>query len=65
MFMNYNNYLDAMLIDQAQCEVSSNATASTKVMNVYGTHTENSGWESAVATLKSKGYAVVINDVTQ
>lgn len=61
MFINYGTYLDDMLLDQAQCTASSSAT---KTIIVYGTHTDNSGWETAVATLKSKGYTVTINGET-
>lgn len=60
-FMNYGDYLDAMLIDQAQCKDA----PSGDVIYVWGNHTANSGWENAVSTLKTRGYSVYINGKAQ
>ena len=60
-FMNYGDYLDAMLIDQAQCKDA----PSGRIIYVWGNHTDNSGWENAVSTLKTRGYSVYINGKEQ
>lgn len=60
-FMNYGDYLDAMLIDQAQCKDA----PSGRIIYVWGNHTANSGWENAVSTLKTRGYSVYINGKAQ
>lgn len=51
----FGNYIDAMLINQAKCKVSSN---NNKLIVVRGTRTSAS--DEAVATLQSKGYSVYI-----
>lgn len=54
-FIDFGNDLDAMLINQAECE----AAASNKHIVVNGNRTSAS--DAAIATLKSKGYNVTIN----
>ena len=56
--------LDKMLQDQAQCQVgfTSSDTNDYKTIKAVGTRTSAS--DSAVSTLKSKGYTVIVNNVT-
>lgn len=61
---NFTTYVDAMLINQADCQVGYTGLTGDKfrTIKVYGTRTSES--DAAVATLKSKGYTVIVNDIT-
>lgn len=56
--------LDKMLIDQSACQVGSqsNSDIAYKTIDVKGTRTSSS--DTAVSTLKSKGYTIIVNGVT-
>lgn len=58
---NFGTDLDAMLINQANCTAVSGATGNEAKIVVHGTRTSAS--DSAVATLKSKGYSISVNNV--
>lgn len=54
--VNLGNYVDKMLINQAECQVGTN-----KTISVYGTKTTAS--DAAVATLQQKGYTVSVTPI--
>ena len=59
---NFGDDLDAMLINQANCQTTSVQTEVNLKIFVSGNRTSAS--DSAVATLKTKGYVVRVNGVT-
>lgn len=59
-YANLGNYIDAMLINQAKCKVS---TGSDKTISVAGTRTSAS--DAAIQTLQSKGYTVSVPAATE
>lgn len=60
----FGGHVDAMLINQAKCQVGFDAgdSASYKTIRVDGVRSSAS--DSAVATLKTKGYTVIVNGET-
>lgn len=59
-WVNFGEYLDAYLINQANCVVSDNTSIEIKV---FGTKTSASN--AAVTSLKNMGYSIQINGVKQ
>lgn len=59
-YANMGNYIDAMLINQAKCQASTN---SDKTISVGGTRTSAS--DAAIQTLQSKGYTVSVPAATE
>ena len=59
-YADMGSYIDAMLINQAKCKVS---TSSNKTINVRGTRTSAS--DAAIQTLQSKGYTVSVLAATE
>lgn len=59
-YANMGNYIDAMLINQAKCQASTN---SNKTISVVGTRTSAS--DAAIQTLQSKGYTVSVPSATE
>lgn len=63
-YINLGNYVDAMLINQANCNAVDSVDLDfnfQKIINVHGTRTSAS--DDAIETLKSKGYTVKVNNV--
>lgn len=60
--INLGNDVDAMLINQAACNPHSGVSGNDLIIKVYGTRTSAS--DAAVATLKSKGMTIIVNNVT-
>ena len=56
--------VDKMLQDQANCVVGITSTSSEYLRTISATGTRTSASDNAVATLKSKGYIIIINGVT-
>lgn len=54
--------VDTMLINQASCTATTSTEAASKRIDVYGNRTSSS--DSAVSTLKNKGYTVMVNGIT-
>lgn len=60
----FGNYVDAMLKNQAQCDLEHPISANDKLIDVYGTHNpEDADAVAAIATIKAAGWTVKINDV--
>ena len=56
--------VDKMLQDQANCVVAITSTTAEYRRTISATGTRTAASDNAVATLKSKGYIVIINGVT-
>ena len=56
--------VDKMLQDQANCVVGITSTSPEYLRTISATGTRTSASDNAVATLKSKGYIIIINGVT-
>lgn len=68
--VNFGEYLDAMLINQAACQPSGNGGfGDAYSINVRGTHSSDpavkANAKTAILTLMNKGYSVLINGVLQ
>jgi len=53
------DYIDAMLINQSNCQIGIDTSEFGRTISVHDTRTSAS--DAAVATLKSKGYTVKVN----
>lgn len=60
--INFGNDVDAMLINQAACVVGDGRPADQYTINVKGTRTSSS--DTAVATLKTMGFTIIVNGET-
>lgn len=63
---NLGEYVDAMLINQAACDLSAPLSQYDKSISVNGTHDpENTDAVNAIATIKAAGWTVSINGEAQ
>lgn len=60
--INLGNDVDAMLINQANCQVGDNRAPDQFAITINGMRTSAS--DAAVATLKGNGFTVIVNGVT-